>query len=362
MPISKADGVVVLSVPWLALVAAGCGKVANPGAPPADALVADAADVGDAAIDGAAIDGGPLGPLGSKDNPAHTCAELNLAKLPSAVYWVPTRRGRPRRSRSTASSSSTAAAGRCWRTACAATMARPPRSGSSSTHRLKQIGTLAVDQNYYNGALYLIGKEYMDVFVDLQGKTAVAAVMTAAGFNATTMQFAMPTLTVGNAQVFNGQFASGWSAQDFDGDAGATANCAGLYSNVAQHYNDCWAYSLGPTPTCRPSTAASARTSSMSCSPRSACRSRPAAGPTARSGASRASRAGDRPRRIGSAVPGGYGSCTVTGCDDASFCQVSTVVIDVCARAAASIGVAPYPIRHTTVAAPWRAGRGGSSP
>jgi len=69
--------------------------------------------------------------------------------------------------------------------------------------------------------------------------------MSAAGFNATTMQFAMPTLTIGNAQVFNGQFAAGWSAQDFDGDAAASANCAGLYSNIAQHYNDCWAYSLG---------------------------------------------------------------------------------------------------------------------
>src|SRR3954463_16678609 len=89
MPRSKSDGVVVLSVSWLALVAAGCGKVATPGSPPADALVVDTSDVADAAVvDGALLDGAPLGPLGSKDNPAHTCAELNLAKLPSAVYWV----------------------------------------------------------------------------------------------------------------------------------------------------------------------------------------------------------------------------------------------------------------------------------
>src|SRR3954469_22054650 len=87
MPLSKSDGVVVLSVPWLVLVAAGCGKVANPAGPPDDALVATAGVVGDAGIDGAPPDGPPA-PLGSKDNPARTCAELNLAKLPSAVYWV----------------------------------------------------------------------------------------------------------------------------------------------------------------------------------------------------------------------------------------------------------------------------------
>lgn len=126
-------------------------------------------------------------------------------------------------------------------------MKAPRSQGLRSTYAgaVGWIGALAINQNYYNGALYLAGKEYMDVFVDLQGKTAVAAVMTAAGFNATTMQFTAPKLTIGNAQVFNGQFAAGWSAQDFDGDAGATANCATLYSNIAQHYNDCWAYSLG---------------------------------------------------------------------------------------------------------------------
>lgn len=126
-------------------------------------------------------------------------------------------------------------------------MKAPRSQGLRSTYAgaVGWIGALAINQNYYNGALYLAGKEYMDVFVDLQGKTAVAAVMTATGFNATTMQFTAPKLTIGNAQVFNGQFAAGWSAQDFDGDAGATANCATLYSNIAQHYNDCWAYSLG---------------------------------------------------------------------------------------------------------------------
>lgn len=246
MPLAKSDGVVVLSVPWLVLVAAGCGKVADPGAPPADALVADAVDVGDAAVDGALLDGAPPAPPGSKDNPARSCAELNLAKLPSAVYWVrdPTGQSAPFQVYCEQGLD-----GGGW-----AMLENSVRRDDGKTtafwqfkyaDRLKQIGTLAVDQNYYNGALYLIGKEYMDVFVDLQGKTAVAAVMTAAGFNPATMQFTMPTLTVGNAQVFNGQFASGWSAQDFDGDAAASANCAGLYSNIAQHYNDCWAYSLG---------------------------------------------------------------------------------------------------------------------
>jgi hypothetical protein len=245
MHIAKSDGVVLLSVSWLAMIAAGCGKVAGSNSVPVDAI-ADAPVIDDAAADGAPVDGAPPGSPGSKDNPAHTCAELNLAKIPSGVYWL----------------SDPAGLSPPFQVYCEqqlngggwAMLENSVRRDDGTTttfwqfkyaDRLKQMGTLAVDQNYYNGSLYLIGKDYMDVFVDLQGKTVVAAVMTAAAFNATTMRFSMPSLTVGNAQVFNGQFASGWSSQDHDDDEGATANCAVLYGNVAQHYNDCWAYSLG---------------------------------------------------------------------------------------------------------------------
>lgn len=228
----------------LVMSTSGCGKVSNSSAAAGDP---DAAIGQDAGVDGALADGPPSDALsGTRDNPGRTCAELRLAGMPSGVYWL----------RDPASPSSALQVyceqqlnGGGW-----VMLENSMRRADGTTaafwqfkyaDRLKQLGTLAVDQNYYNGALYLIGKEYMDVFVDLQGKTAVAAVMTATAFNPTTMQFTTPTLTVGNLQVFTGQFASGWASQDFDGDDAASANCATLYGNIAQHYHDCWAYSLG---------------------------------------------------------------------------------------------------------------------
>jgi hypothetical protein len=111
--------------------------------------------------------------------------------------------------------------------------------------RLKQLGTPAPDQNYYDGSLYLLGTQYMDVIVDLQNKLVVAATMTATGFNSTTMAFVGPAITGGNNDIYNGQFASGWASQDQNFNTAATDNCAVLYSNVAQHYSKCWAYNLG---------------------------------------------------------------------------------------------------------------------
>jgi hypothetical protein len=242
MYVPSSDAVVWRSVPLLAMIALGCGKVPSPGSPSDDASGGD-----DAAVDGAPIDGPPTDALpGSKDNPSRTCAELRLAGMASGLYWLRDPAGQ----------------GPAFQVYCEqqingggwVLLENSMRRADGTTaafwqftyaDRLKQLGTLAADQNYYDGALYLIGKEFMDVFVDLQGKAAVAAVMTATGFNATTMQFTAPSLTVGNVQVFNGQFASGWSAVGFDGDAAPTANCALLYSNIAQHYNNCWAYSLG---------------------------------------------------------------------------------------------------------------------
>lgn len=181
-------------------------------------------------------------PPGSPENPARTCGELHVANMPSGVYWVRPVAGDP-----------------AFQVYCEQTlngggwaMLANSVNGAGTTafwqfgyaDRLSQLGTPAPDQNYYQGALYTIGTDYMDVFVDLQDKSAVVAVMTASGFNTNTMQAIAPSLTLGNTQVFNSQFASGWSARDFDGDA-ASINCASFYTNIAQHYSNCWAYNLG---------------------------------------------------------------------------------------------------------------------
>lgn len=220
-----------LRLSLLLAAAAACGQV-NDTPPRGDGGVTD----------GTPIDAG----TGTRDNPARTCAELHVAGLASGVYWMRDPRG----------------TGPAFQVYCeqqlngggwAMVENSVQRSDGATAvfwqfhyaDRLKQLGTAAADQNYYDGSLYLIGTEYMDVFVDLQDRTAVAAVMTATGINPATMQFTSPTLTVGNASVFTAQFASGWSAADFDGDPYATDNCSALYNGVAQHYGQCWAYNLG---------------------------------------------------------------------------------------------------------------------
>lgn len=183
--------------------------------------------------------------LGTSENPARTCAELGDAGVPSGVYWV-----RP-----------TDASGKfqvyceqqleggCW-----AMLYNSVRRDDGTTtafwqfgysERLRERGTLAVDQNYYNGALYQVGTEYMDVFVDLENTTGVAAVMTATGINPTTMKFIDPMRLSGNEAVYDLQFAAGWSAKDRDEDPAPRRNCAIDYGDVAQHYGDCWVYNLG---------------------------------------------------------------------------------------------------------------------
>jgi hypothetical protein len=211
---------------------------------PAIDASADASPVDTPSTDGPEVDGPPPA-LGTKENPARTCAELRAAGLPSAVYWV----------RVTDTSSpfevycEQQLNGGGW-----AMLENSVRRDDGTTtafwqfkyaDRLNQLGTLAPDQNYYNGALYLIGTEYMDVFVDLQDKTAIAAVMTASGINSDTMRFTTPKRISGNVSVYNSQFATGWSAQDFDGDLYAPSNCAVDYIKVTQHYSTCWAYNLG---------------------------------------------------------------------------------------------------------------------
>jgi len=231
----------VLRASWsiAVVLGAGCGSV-SPASGQLDATPSDSR-----ASDATSIDG--LSPvLGTTGNPAGTCAELHVAGMPSDAYWV----------------RDPAGSGPAFEVYCEqevngggwAMVENSVRRDDGTTaafwqftyaDRLKRFGAIAPDQNYYDGSLYLIGTEYMDVFVDLQGKTAVAAVMTASGFTPASMQFTDPVLTVGNAQVFNGQFALGWSSQDFDNDTAAKDNCATLYGNISQHYGDCWAYSLG---------------------------------------------------------------------------------------------------------------------
>jgi hypothetical protein len=234
------------SVALVAVIGAGCGKVA--GGANADATgPADAGDGDDAAIDAMIVDGPPSDALlGSKDNPARSCVELRTAAMPSGVYWLAAPAGQSVASFEVYCEQVLNGGG--W-----ALMENSVRRADGKTtafwqfkfaDRLKQMGAPALDQNYYNGAIYLLGSEYMDFFVDLQDKAAVAAVMTATGFDPMKMTFTMPTFVTGNTQVFNGQFAAGWSSSDFDNDL-ATASCPALDNNVAQHYNNCWAYSLG---------------------------------------------------------------------------------------------------------------------
>ena len=208
---------------------------------------ADASQIGDtsAASDALAIADAPPR-LGTQANPAAGCGQLKAAGLPSAAYWV-----------HTPSTSATFEVycdqeidpGAGW-----AVLENSVRRDDGTTtpfwqftyaDRLGERGSLAPDQNYYNGALYLIGTEYMDVFVDLQDKTATAVRMTATGLDPETMTFTEPAFISGDNRVYSQQFAAGWAAQDYDNDRDVELNCATYYSNVAQHYGTCWYYSLG---------------------------------------------------------------------------------------------------------------------
>jgi hypothetical protein len=113
--------------------------------------------------------------------------------------------------------------------------------------RLERRGRPSLDSNFYDGSLYQTGSvTYMDVIEDVRGKTAIAFVARSAGIHYFTMLMSNPTLVSGNSALFSSQFAAGWSAPDYDGDTepGET-NCATYFSNVTQHYSNCWRYNLG---------------------------------------------------------------------------------------------------------------------
>ena len=110
--------------------------------------------------------------------------------------------------------------------------------------RFSRRGRASLDSNFYDGSLYLYGTSYMEVFEDLDGKSAVAYVATADSIDTDTMRFNNPALSSGLADSYSCQFAAGWSAPDYDGDDGS-GNCAADYSAVTQHYCACWGYNLG---------------------------------------------------------------------------------------------------------------------
>ena len=238
---------VVCPCALLLVALTGCGKVANPNGSPDGSTGGDGdAGMDDAGVaDGPGIDTPPPGALGAMDNPAKSCGELRAAGGASGVFWLQ------------APSSSTPFRAYCdqllngggW-----AMLENSVRRADGTTtafwqftypDRLKQKGTPAPDQNYYDGSLYLLGTEYIDIIVDLKNKTAVVAQVTVSGFDQATMKFLTPTPGVNTqTNVFAAHFQAGWSAQDYNGGP-ATANCATLYSKVAQHYSSCWAYNLG---------------------------------------------------------------------------------------------------------------------
>jgi hypothetical protein len=112
--------------------------------------------------------------------------------------------------------------------------------------RLGRRGRPALDSSFYDGSIYqTAASTYMDVVEDFRGGNAVAFVATSDGINNTTMRFANPVRTSGDDALYQGEFANGWSAPDYDGDTYATSNCSTDYSGVTQHYSQCWAYNLG---------------------------------------------------------------------------------------------------------------------
>jgi hypothetical protein len=113
--------------------------------------------------------------------------------------------------------------------------------------RLSRRGSPSIEEDFYDGSLNQTSPvTYMDVVEDLQGKIVPVFVATTDGISATTMRFANPKMmTGGNMDVYNCQFAAGWSAPDYDGDTDPSANCAVVYNGVTQHYCSCWTMNLG---------------------------------------------------------------------------------------------------------------------
>jgi hypothetical protein len=114
--------------------------------------------------------------------------------------------------------------------------------------RLSRRGQPSISEDFYDGSLYqTAAAHYLDVVEDLQGKIVPAFEATSDGISSTTMKFNNPAMVSGSgsSDAYTAQFASGWSAPDYDGDPDANANCATAYNNVTQHYAQCWNMNLG---------------------------------------------------------------------------------------------------------------------
>jgi hypothetical protein len=233
----------LVSVRWCALAmiaAAACGKVEDPAVDPVDATV-------DAPPD--AVPPGDAG-LGSEAAPARDCAELLTAGIGSGVYWVRHPDG----------------VSPAFRVYCEqelgmggwAMVFNSVRREDGSTTAFWKIpyaqrtgtkGTAAPDQNYYQGTLYPLGRQYMDVIVDLKGTVKIAAVVDTTGIDPVTMKFQGVSERDGShAGIVGTHFKGGWSSFDKDFDQTLPRpedNCAVLYESVTQHYGNCWAYNLG---------------------------------------------------------------------------------------------------------------------
>jgi len=115
--------------------------------------------------------------------------------------------------------------------------------------RLGQRGTLAVNQNFYDGAQYFTNHLYMEVIEDVNGKAVVAFIATATGIDASNMRLQNPVLIQGDSEIYGSHFAGGWSSPDFDDD-GWIWNCSHYnYTYVTQHFGSgCGYYYLGGDP------------------------------------------------------------------------------------------------------------------
>jgi len=205
----------------------------------------------DAAIDAppddaSTIDAPPdRGAVGSAINPAASCAEIRDAVGPkSGVYWL---RHPDGKSPQFAVFCEQTLNGGGWAMVYNSVLTNGQTTAFwqfGYADRFKRFGVQKADTNFYDGSLYLLGKDYFDIITDLSGKTAVALEMSAIGIDDKTMRFMAPTYKTGAQAIFDHQFKGGWSAKDFDGDDNPS-NCAGLFSSVAQHYSSCFAYNLG---------------------------------------------------------------------------------------------------------------------
>jgi hypothetical protein len=109
----------------------------------------------------------------------------------------------------------------------------------------KGVLSFELSSNYYNGVLYRKANAiYTDVIEDINGKVAVLMTARADGIDEQSMRFKNAQLVSGDSGVFSEQFQQGWASFDKDLDQWEQ-NCAAVYSEVSQHYGNCWHYNLG---------------------------------------------------------------------------------------------------------------------